>query len=429
MNLDELAGSIELPEEFDGLPVFAVGGAVRDASLGEAPHDIDLMVAEVAPSEMHERGFTEIDSPNNDTFAVFLDSLGREVALAREEESTGSSHTDFEVKPVEPDVRAKEAVERDLKRRDFTVNAMALDLRHNTLHDPHGGSGALNRGILRHVSDAFSDDPLRILRGARFAARLGFDIALETQFAMEDAASELSTLPGERIRMELEKVLVEAESPRIFFDTLREVSALEVAFPELDALIGVPAGPEEHHAEGDAFEHTMLVLEQMKERRPDDEIAMLMALAHDLGKAATPEDELPSHHSHGKDGVPIIMEMAKRLSFSNEQESAMKEAASLHMRLHDIEDMRDSTVLKTWERMHNWHRMFDLMVSDGRGREPVREWSRGHALRRFGLAKAASEEVSGQNLIDAGHDPDEMGGKEFGDLLHQRRIEHMRGER
>lgn len=426
MNLDDLVDSIELPEEFNGLPTFVVGGAVRDAARGVAPADIDLMVAEVSPDEMRERGFKEIDSPNNDTFAVFQDSLGREVAIAREEVSTGSGHTDFEVSPVSPDVRASEAVNRDLRRRDFTFNAMALDVRHSVLHDPHGGRGALDSRIVRHVSDAFRDDPLRILRGARFAARLDFDIAIETQVEMQKAAERLDDLPQERVRLELEKALRQAESPRLFFDWLRQVDALEQTFPELAKLTAVPAGPSVHHKEGTAFEHTMLVLEEMNERRENDELALLMALAHDLGKGETNEKVLPSHHGHGDAGIPVIERMVDRLSMSNEQESAMKEAASMHMRLHDIEEMRDTMVLRTWQRMNYFHRMFDLMVADGRGREPEREWSRGSALRRFGLAKNACEEITGQDLIDEGHDPDEMGGEEFGNLLHQRRVEHMR---
>jgi len=426
MKLDELAGSIELPEEFDRLPVFAVGGAVRDALLGQEPHDVDLMVAEVSPDEMRERGFMEVNSPNNDTFAVFLDSLGREVAIAREEESTGDSHTEFDIEPVEPHVAAGEALLRDLNRRDFTVNAMALDLRHNTLHDPHGGQEAIERGLLRHVSDAFSDDPLRILRGARFAARLKFDIALETRQAMEAAASELSALPGARIRMELEKVLVEAETPRLFFDTLREVGALEDAFPELNALVDVPAGPTAHHREGDAFEHTMLVLEEMKKLRPDDSTALLMALTHDLGKGQTPTEDLPSHYGHGKRGVDVIESMKSRLSLSNRQAKACKEGSKFHMRLHTMETMNDTTVLSFWESAYNTERLVDLAEADGLGREPSRTLDREFVESRFAAAEKGHNSVRGQDLIDEGYDAQEMGGEEFGNLLWQRRVEAMR---
>lgn len=427
MEVDITAESIELPDEFDGLPTFVVGGWVRDSLRDDAePTDVDLMVAEVSPDEMRERGFREIDSPNNDTFAVFQDSLRREVAIAREEVSTGPGHTDFDVQPVDPSVPASEAVHRDLKRRDFTINAMALDVRWDVLHDPHGGLAALSEGTLRHVSEAFRDDPLRILRGARFAARLDFEIADETQVLMGELAPQLEDLPGERIRMEMEKAFRQAVEPRIFFESLRDVGALEHSFPELAALVDVPAGPPEFHEEGDAFEHTMLVLDEMHKLRPNHELALLMALSHDLGKAATSEEMLPSHFNHASEGIPIIENMSDRLAFSNEQESAAKEAAGLHMKLWQIDEMGDAAILRTWQEMNHFHEMFDLMVADGRGREPEREWPRGEALRRFGLAKTACHEVAGADLINEGHTPSEMGGEEFGNLLHQRRVEKMR---
>lgn len=425
-NLDNLEA--ELPQEFDGLPVFIVGGAVRDTIRGDEASDLDLMVTEVSPEEMESRGFKHIDSPNNDTFGVFQDSLGREVAIAREEVSTGPGHTDFDVRPVPENILSRKAVKRDLKRRDFTINAMALDARHHVLHDPHNGIEDLLHGSLRHVSKAFTDDPLRVLRGARFAARLDFEIAEETKRVMREVAPKLPELPGDRLRMELEKNFKEAESPRKFFDVLLEVDALEHSFPEVAALVDVPAGPDEHHQEGDAFEHTMLVLEEMNERRENDELALLMALSHDLGKAATPSDELPNHPGHGKEGVPIIENMAKRLSMSNEERDACMEAASKHMALWDIENLNISTVINLWEDMRVHHRMFDLMNADGAGRDPEKEWNEGEALRRFGAAKDACEQWTGQRLLDEGHDPEEMGGKEFGDLLHQRRVEYVREE-
>jgi tRNA nucleotidyltransferase (CCA-adding enzyme) len=194
--LDEL--NIELPEEFDGLPTFVVGGAIRDKLTGAEVSDHDLMVAEVSPSEMRERGFHEIDSPNNDTFAVFHDSLNREVAIAREEspketpDGDGNPHTSFDIEPVPEDVPATEAVQRDSKRRDITINSLVFDLRHDVLHDPNNGLQDLEDGVIRAVDhDSFKTDPLRIIRAARFASRLDFEIETTTKKLMEESADRL----------------------------------------------------------------------------------------------------------------------------------------------------------------------------------------------------------------------------------------------
>ena len=426
-NLDGLAEQVQLPQEYDGLPVFVVGGAVRDSIRGVEFHDIDLMVAEVTPSEMESRGFREIDSANNETFGVFQDSLGREVALAREEVSTGDGHDDFDVTPVESSVEASEALHRDLERRDFTVNAMAFDVRWETLHDPRGGVQDLEDGVLRAVNaDAFKQDPLRILRGARFAARLDAEIEDTTKGAMWESVERLPSLPQERVRMEMEKALVQADEPSRFFRVLEEIAALDYTFPELHEMKGVPAGPTEYHDEGDSLTHTMLVLDEMKELRPDDELALLMALAHDLGKGVTREEDLPGHPTHAKNGVEVVREMADRLAFSNEQESAMVEAVRFHMRFHDVEDLNDSTIVSMWKDMDNFHRLWDLALADSKGREPEGEPPSKMAFRRFAAARKAVDEWTGQRLIDEGYSPEEMGGENFGNLLHQKQVERMR---
>jgi tRNA nucleotidyltransferase (CCA-adding enzyme) len=423
-NLDKL--DVELPSEFDGLPVFVVGGAVRDAIRGVPFEDIDLMVAETSPDEMRERGFREIDSANNDTFGVFQDSLKREVALAREESPSDegeNAHTAFDIEPVPADVRAREAVLRDLERRDFTVNAMAFDARWETLHDPRGGVQDLKDGILRAVNaDTFKQDPLRILRGARFAARLDAEIDDTTKGAMWESVAKLPNLPQERVRMEMEKALVQADEPSRFFRVLEEVAALDYTFPELYDLMGVSAGPDEFHKEGDTFDHTMLVLDEMSKLRPDDELAMLMALAHDLGKAVTAGGD--NHGGHGKKGVNPVREMMARLGLSNAQTEAMKEACRYHMRFHDVEDLRASTVVEMWQDMSHFHRLWDLALADSLGREPKGDPPEG--FDRFHAARQAVDEWTGQRLIDEGYDPQEMGGENFGNLLHQKRVERMR---
>jgi tRNA nucleotidyltransferase (CCA-adding enzyme) len=195
----------ELPqfhEEYDGLDVFVVGGWVRDFFReGHQPTDVDLMVAGVSEQDMLDRGFRPVNSANNDTFGVFFDSRGREVALAREEVSTGEGHRAFDVEPVPADVPVREAVERDLLRRDFTVNAMAIH-RGGEFLDPHDGRFDLEDGIIRAVDEqAFVHDPLRILRGARFAARLDADVDSDTLGLMKEMTPALTTLPQERVRL------------------------------------------------------------------------------------------------------------------------------------------------------------------------------------------------------------------------------------
>jgi tRNA nucleotidyltransferase (CCA-adding enzyme) len=425
-NTQTQLANVPLPDEFEGLPVFVVGGAVRDWVRGVEPNDIDLMVAEVTPDEMRQRGFREIDSPNNDTFAVFQDSLGREVAIAREEVSTGEGHTDFYVNPVPAHVEATGALHRDLKRRDFTFNAMAFDLRLSVIHDPYGGLEALNEGVVRHVSEAFKDDPLRVLRGARFAARLDFDVAEETLVVMKNVATRLSELPPERIRMELVKAMKQAENPRKFFDILVSVDALRAAFPSLEAMRDIPAGPQKFHEEGSAFEHTMLVVQEMAALRPGDETALLMALTHDFGKLATPKNELPSHYGHGKAGVPLVKDFAERLRFNNQQKRAMVEASREHMRLKNVQDMKEKTLFDTFRNVRNPNRLVALMQADARGRRPSGEFDSQMLVDAFDRAKQACKNVTGQDLIGAGKHPDEIGGEKFGKLLRDARISEMK---
>jgi len=234
------------------------------------------------------------------------------------------------------------------------------------------------------------------------------------------------SLPPERYRLELIKTLKQAEEPSEFFYVLDEVGALEQTFPELADLQGVTAGPEQWHGEGDTFEHTMMVLEEAKKLRSDDPLLLLMAIAHDLGKAVTQEEDLPSHPGHAKNGVPIAEDMARRLSMSNEQRKAMKDAALMHMRLNDSEDLRASTVIEMVQNAQDIDRLLDLTHADTQGRIPKGDFDRQKAQARIDAAQQAVDEWDGKRLIEAGHSPDEMGGEDFGNLLHQKRVERMR---
>jgi tRNA nucleotidyltransferase (CCA-adding enzyme) len=418
----------QLTHQYDAIPaVLFVGGWARDWFRdGVEPEDVDIMVAGVSEEEMRERKFNEIDSSNNETFGVFQDAFGREVALAREEVSTGDGYRDFDVRPISPDVNPKEAIERDLRRRDITVNAIAFD-RAGYLWDLHGGVQDLDDGIIRAVDEtAFVQDPLRILRGARFAARLDAVIETETLNLMSAMVEDLPSLPQERVRMEMEKALVQSDKPSRFFDILNSIGALEHTFPELDALRGVPAGPEEYHGEGSAFRHTMMVLDEMNKIRPSDELALLMAVAHDFGKAKTSSEDLPSHPDHGRAGLNPVREMMSRLGLSNEQTSMMKDACRFHTMMHDISDLRESTVLDIVQDADDPARLVSLAQADSLGREPARAFDAGAAFSRFAAATQSMEEWTGARLIENGYSPKEMGGEEFGNLLRQKRVELMR---
>lgn len=238
----------------------------------------------------------------------------------------------------------------------------------------------------------------------------------------------MNNLPEERLAQELEKVLVQADEPSRFFEILDEIDALRTTFPELHALKSIAAGPQDWHQEGSAFDHTMMVLQEMKELRPDDELSLLMSISHDLGKSATDEEDLPSHPAHGKHGVPVVEEMADRLSMSNEQENAMRAACRHHMKMQDIADLRESTVIKLVEEqdMETIFRLIDLVEADAAGRVPEGEADVGTMFARVFAARAAIEHWTGEKLINEGYDPADMGGEEFGDLLHQKRVELMR---
>jgi tRNA nucleotidyltransferase (CCA-adding enzyme) len=265
--------------------IYCVGGAVRDRLLGLTVQDHDWVVVGSTPEAMVAQGF----QPVGKDFPVFLHpQTHEEYALARTERKTSSGYHGFAVYAA-PDV----TLEQDLLRRDFTINAIAQDAD-GKLIDPHNGVADLRAGILRHVSAAFGEDPVRILRAARFAARFGFSIAPETLKLMRDMvdSGEVDALVAERVWQELARGLME-KKPSRFFETLRSCNALMKIIPEVDALFGVPQ-PEKYHPEIDCGLHTMLVVDDAALHDYPLEVRFA-ALTHDLGKATTPKDILPRH--------------------------------------------------------------------------------------------------------------------------------------
>lgn len=347
--------------------IFLVGGAVRDKLLQLAVKDCDYMVVGSTPEELLSQGYQQVGKE----FPVFLHPrTGDEYALARTERKNGNGYNGFSCYSG-TDV----SLEEDLLRRDLTINAIAED-EHGERFDPYNGLQDLKDKILRHVSPAFSEDPLRVLRVARFAARfhpLGFTIAPETLTLMKDLcrSGELSHLTPERVWAETEKALA-SDAPHIYFQVLRDCGALAVLFPEVDALFGVP-GPKRWHPEIDTGIHTLMVVEQAV--LLSDSVAFRFAcLVHDLGKALTPKDKWPSHKGHGFLGLAVIKSLSKRLKVPNECRDLALMVSEHHTMIHSAFELRASTLLKlfnncdAWRKPQRFQQMLQCCVADSKGR-------------------------------------------------------------
>ena len=293
------------------MEVYLVGGAVRDRLLGRPVHERDWVVVGARPEELERDGY----EPVGREFPVFLHpKTHEEYALARLERKVGLGYRGFTTQ-FAPDV----TLEDDLRRRDLTINAMA-ETPSGEIIDPYGGRSDLEARVLRHVSDAFVEDPVRVLRVARFAARyadLGFRVADDTLVLMErmTATGEVDALVPERVWKETERALGESR-PDVFFETLRSCGALAKIFPELAALYGIPQPPR-WHPEVDTGVHVMLVVRYAAKIGAPN-VVRFAALTHDLGKALSPPERWPSHHGHEEAGVPLIIDLCDRLRVPNE---------------------------------------------------------------------------------------------------------------
>ncbi len=338
--------------------IFLVGGAVRDKLLKLDVYDQDWVVVGSTPEEMLGKGFTAVGKD----FPVFLHpKTKQEHALARTERKSGSGYTGFECH-FAPDV----TLEEDLLRRDLTINAMAQD-ENGTIIDPYGGHRDLDKRILRHVSDAFVEDPLRVLRLARFAAKLhhlGFTIADETMALMTDIAhsGELEHLTAERVWQEWHKSL-STQNPEIFLSVLRDCGALRVVLPELDCLFGVPQ-PEKWHPEIDTGVHTLMVAKQAA-RLSASLPVRFASQVHDLGKAVTPESEWPSHKMHCHTGVKIIKKLCERVRVPNEFKELALLVCEQHSNIHRAAELKPSTKVKILNKLDVWRkpeRLNDILL-------------------------------------------------------------------
>ncbi|QDP02280.1 multifunctional CCA addition/repair protein [Thalassotalea sp. PS06] len=338
------------PIKDNKLQIYLVGGAVRDQLLGREVYDRDWVVVGASFEQMLDYGFT----PVGKDFPVFLHpDTKEEFALARTERKQGSGYTGF-VCHADPDV----TLEQDLLRRDLTINAMAMDADGN-LFDPYHGKDDLDNRVFRHVSDAFSEDPLRVLRLARFAARYfeyGFTIHPDTQALLESmaASGELENLSGDRIFKEVSRALTEP-NPEQFIEVLRHCGALKVIWPELDALWGVP-NPVAHHGEVDSGIHTLMVLKEAV-KLTDDIGVRFAALCHDLGKGLTEEQYWPSHHGHEKSGLPLVEDVCDRFRVPKQITNLALRVCEYHLHCHRIKELKPKTILKLLNALDPWRNL------------------------------------------------------------------------
>jgi tRNA nucleotidyltransferase (CCA-adding enzyme) len=349
-----------------------VGGAVRDELLGLGQGERDWVVVGSSAAELERLGYQRVGHD----FPVFLHPQTREEhALARTERKLGPGHKGFEV-----DAAPEVTLEQDLQRRDLTINAMARRVDgapgDKAIIDPYGGQRDLAAKLLRHVSPAFVEDPLRVLRVARFAARfapLGFTVAPETLALMRDiaASGELATLTPERVWNELAKALA-TDQPSVFVQVLRDCGALAVLLPELDALFGVPQ-PAAHHPEIDSGVHTLMVLDLAAKLSPDLEVRYA-ALLHDLGKGTTPKDMLPKHHGHEHRGIKLVTVVSERLRAPRAARELAELVAAQHLNVHRALALRADTTLELIEKVDSFRRperfaqFLTACEADARGR-------------------------------------------------------------
>ncbi|MGY2278271.1 multifunctional CCA addition/repair protein [Pseudomonas monsensis] len=401
------------------MQIFKVGGAVRDRLLGIPVTDVDWVVVGATTEEMLAQGYRPVGAD----FPVFLHpKSGEEYALARTERKSGRGYGGFTFH-ASPDV----TLEEDLIRRDLTINAMAEDDQQH-LTDPYQGQRDLENRILRHVSPAFAEDPLRVLRVARFAARyagLGFTIAPETLALMRQLSDsgELQVLTAERSWKEISRALME-DQPQVFIQVLRDCGALKVLMPEVDALFGVPQ-PEAHHPEIDSGVHTLSVLEQSALHKQPLTVRWA-CLLHDLGKGLTPEDEWPRHIAHEHKGLRLIKAVNERFKAPKDCQELALLVGQYHTHGHRALELKASTLLEllhsfdVYRRPQRFEEFIVACEMDARGRKGLEQRSYPQADYLRGAAKVARG-VAVQPLLEKG-----FKGPELGEALKRERLKALK---
>ena len=408
MQVEEIANKIKEK----GGSLYLVGGAVRNKFLNLEIHDEDYCVCGLTEEEFIK--LFPNAKPRGKAFKVF-DLDGKEFALARKDVKKGLGHKDFEIQS-NPNI----TIEEDLYRRDITINSIAENVLTKEIIDPFNGIKDIQNKIIRATSLSFKDDPLRVYRVARFASQLEFNVDVETIKLMKSMKSELSTLSKERVFEELKKALA-TDKPSIFFEVLRKADVLDAHFKEINDLIGV-LQPEKYHPEGDAYNHTMLVLDYVSQNAKDLSIRF-SALVHDLGKGLTPKKEYPHHYGHEDKGVALVGTLGNRIGAKNEWIKAGKVACREHMRGGIFYKMKPSTKVDFIERVSKTKLGLDglqLIVNADKlsgGRIPQGNFNFAD------IGKKCLEEVNG-DFIKQKYNIKE--GIEFYKILRQERIEWIK---
>ena len=399
------------------MQVYLVGGAVRDSLLGHPYQEKDYVVVGATPEHMLAQGF----QPVGKDFPVFLHpETKEEYALARTERKSGKGYHGFQFF-----TDSTVSLEEDLIRRDLTINAIAMD-QDGKLYDPYGGQTDLENKTLRHVSEAFAEDPLRVLRVARFAARYsayGFHIAPETLQLMQTMAEsgELDALTPERVWKETSRALLEDHAD-IYFQTLRDCGALKHLFPEIDALFGVPQRPE-YHPEVDCGIHTLMSLQQACKSNYSLDVRFAV-LVHDLGKALTPVNELPRHIMHEERGVKPVTELCERLKVPTQTRQLALSVCKEHLKCHQIMSLKPGTVWRLLQRLDVLRRperveaFVQACECDAKGRLGLED-------RPYPQAQYMLDAMQVVRSIKVQDLPDNIKGAEIGEMLIQYRIDAL----
>lgn len=407
MKIEEIASIIKQNEG----NLYSVGGQVRDELMGRPIYDKDYCVTGIS-----KETFINL-FPNakviGKSFEVF-EIEHSQFALARKEIKTGVGHKEFEIKTGK-----NITIEEDLARRDITINSIAKDVLKGTIIDPYNGRKDIEEKIIRATTDAFSEDPLRVYRVARFAATTGFKVEENTLELMKSLKEELLTLSKERVFAEFKKAL-ESNKPSLFFDTLRKANVLDVHFKEIYDLIGA-LQPIEYHPEGDSYNHTMMVVDKSVELT-DDVVIRFSCLVHDLGKGITPKEMYPHHYDHDKNGVEPVKNLGKRIGVPVKWIECGKVAAREHMRGGIFYKMTPSKKVSFIERVAKsslgLHGLQVVVIADKCSLRTTE-------VRDISFEKIGEEcigKINGKFLKEKGIKE----GKDFKDKLHQERVQWMK---